>query len=116
MLFRVARNVSRQFRQPELATRSGRSTAAAVVPVPEAAVDEDGKPTAGKDDVGTTRETTPVKAESEPHPMKGGTDGELRGGVSVTDEAHDSAALGAWVDVGHALSPIRQCADSDQGV
>ena len=98
---RIARNVLIQLCVPELRIRRRALAAWTVVPMPEAAVHEDYLPMSGKNNIGVTRQITPVQPKPVPGRMKYFTNCDLRRRVSISDFRHHPASLCGGDPVSH---------------
>lgn len=90
----IARGVAAKFCKPILLSRRRNSTAAAVVHVPEATVNNDDPSESSKDQVGATRQRGIVKAVAESHGMYEATDEHLGLGVLGFHRGHHAGAFG----------------------
>jgi hypothetical protein len=85
----VPRSISVQFLQPEFpAVRWRRAILALLVPVPEAAVDEDHGFVFRQDDIRFTGQIVDVQPKPVAHPMQQPPDDKLRGRVFPADSPH----------------------------
>ena len=73
------------------------------MPVPEATVNEDHGPVAGKNDVRFSGQVCPPKGKTEPEPMGYGPDPQLRASVAAPDAAHVPASMFMCNSVGHRM-------------
>jgi hypothetical protein len=86
-----------ELRHPELNPAfGGVSKPTTVVPMPEAAVDQEGELSAGQNYVGSAWKVSPMKPETQSQPVQYSTDGDLGSGVPLPDPRHHSASL--WRD------------------
>lgn len=90
----VARGVALEFSNPIAASRRGYSAAAAVVQMPEAAVDDDDFSMPGEHEIGRARERRIVQAIAEAQGMRESPDHQLRRRVPRLDRRHDPAMVG----------------------
>lgn len=121
MRLTVARDVSVELALPELnpALRRVREPAA-VVTVPETAVNEDHLPPARHSDVRAAWKSFPVKAVADTKSPKRAADGDLRGGVLSPDRGHVGASALSADSVGHGAGPevhiVPRCRRADVAV
>ncbi|SRR5579871_3915474 len=95
----VARNVAIKLALPELRTGLWDVRQPAIVPVPEAAMHEEGNTPASKDDIRLSRKVPGMKPKSVPNSVQEPPDGHFRSRVAASDAAHQGAALGPAHDV-----------------
>lgn len=95
----VARNVAIKLALPELRTGLWDVRQPAIVPVPEAAVHEEGNTLAPKDDIRLSRKVPGMEPKSVPNSVQEPANGHLRSCVAAPDAAHQGAALGLTHDV-----------------
>jgi len=82
------------------------------VQMPEAAVDKNAITVAWQNDVGASRQITPVEAEAISHRVKQTSDKQFRLGILVANAGHQAAALPSGKGVGHdSGSCFRFCLD-----
>ena len=106
-VFAVPAAVAFEFGAPELLPRFGHARLFAVrvgMPVPEAAVDEDDFPAAGKDEIRLARQVLAVQPEAVAHAVDEAADQQLDLAVLGADAAHQLAALLLRYCVGHVPS------------
>jgi len=100
----VARNVGGELCGPETsASCRGRREPAALVPMPETAVDENDGVPAGKDEVGSAGEIAVARArdrEPETKAVQQAADDQLGAGAALPNAPHQLAALGRGERVG----------------
>lgn len=98
-----------------LVRRRGRAPVAARMPVPEAAVDEDGCTVPRKDEVRPPGQSPVVQTESVTEPVEGAAQPKLRPGVRRTDAGHHPRARRRVDDVshGHACQSARKLIEDD---
>ena len=97
----VAGDVPGEFLRPERDAGFGRvGVAASRVPVPEAAMDEDGEPVAREDQIGAARKILPVQPEAQAHPVRDAANGALRCGIPPFDACHHFASPLAAHNIG----------------
>ena len=101
--FLVPLLVPAHLRRPELRVGLGnRIILAPFVSMPEASVDENGRPVSRQDDIRAPRQPLVVDAIAESQPPKGITQTQLRLGGGGVDLRHDVVSLFGGEDVGHA--------------
>jgi hypothetical protein len=90
----VARDIAVKFGFPEFSTALGRvGETAAWVAMPEAAMNQNGDPSARQDDVGSARKVATVEPEAQAQLVQNSPNGDLGGGIPLPDSCHHSASL-----------------------
>mgnify|MGYP002776994763 CR=1 FL=1 len=104
LLALVVDDVAADLVHPELGTGLGHhEVAAALVLVPEAAVDEDYGATLRQNDIGLAGQVFPVQPEAIAGGVEKLTNQQLRLGILAPDAGHIEGALGGGMDVGHRM-------------
>lgn len=102
----IAGRVPVDLGEPVSTPRRGDAAAAAGVPVPEAAADEDDFVEAGEDEIGSAGERPDVKAVAVAESMSESADDQLRGRVPRFDRRHDAGAFGFGEGVDHGANLV----------
>ena len=93
--------VAGDFCGPEFGTRSRQPEQRAVMPVPEAAMDEDDRTPSRKNDVGFSWQVPAVDAKPEAPAVQQASDQLLGLRVAAADSGHHAAACDAVYDIDH---------------
>jgi hypothetical protein len=90
----VARDIAVKFGLPEFNAALGCvGETAAMVAMPEAAMNQNGGPSAREDNVGSAGKIAPVKSESNAEPVQDTPDGNLGSGILLPDPRHHGASF-----------------------
>jgi hypothetical protein len=95
----IASLIFRDLIEPEIRPCLGHFEIAAIMPMPKAAMDEDGRPMLWKHQVGLPWQVNDMNAKSETLSMQGFTDEDLRGGIFAPDPGHHPGSRGSINDI-----------------
>ncbi len=105
----IAFNISPDFCAPKILPALGPAEHRAIMPVPEAAVDENDRTMLLQNNIGSTRKLLVMKPEAKPPSVKPAPDHHFRLRVTALDGSHVSAAGFAVVDVSQPGEPLADC-------